>query len=232
MPPPMVPAPITPNLSDRQYRSILGHVGDLPDLAFGKEHVALGARLFGRDEVEERLPLELHALVERQVHRDLHRAQRRLPGLEAAEFLRIVAAHLLENLRVAACRLDLLVQIVGLARKQVRVDDLARKAERAFAQLPFLDQCVDHTPLQRLLRRERSAGEDDVERLFDASQARQALRTAGAGNEPELDLGQTEFRRWDRNPVMAHQRYFETAAQRGAVDGGDDRFWAAFQDAL
>jgi len=88
----------------------------------------------------------------------------------------------------------------------VRVDDLARKAERAFAQLPFLDQCVDHTPLQRFLRRERSAGEDDVERLFDASQARQALRAAGAGNEPEFDLRQTEFRRRDRNPVMARRR--------------------------
>jgi hypothetical protein len=31
---------------------------------------------------------------------------------------------------------------------------------------------------------------------------------------------------------MAHQRHFETASQRGAVDGGDDRFRAAFQDAL
>src|SRR6516162_10904668 len=46
-----------PHLSDRQYRGVLRHVGDLPDLAFGKEHVALGARLFGWDEVEERLPL-------------------------------------------------------------------------------------------------------------------------------------------------------------------------------
>ena len=34
------------------------------------------------------------------------------------------------------------------------------------------------------------------------------------------------------NSPPVHQRHFETAAQRGAVDGGDDRFWAAFQDAL
>src|SRR6516165_8382396 len=35
--------PDYPHLPDRQYRGVLGHVGDLPDLAFGKEHVALGA---------------------------------------------------------------------------------------------------------------------------------------------------------------------------------------------
>ena len=64
------------------------------------------------------------------------------------------------------------------------------------------------------------------------AQARQALRAAGAGNEPELDLRQAEFRRRDRNPVMAHQRHFETAAERRAVDGGDDRLRAAFEGVL
>jgi len=34
------------------------------------------------------------------------------------------------------------------------------------------------------------------------------------------------------NSPPVHQRHFETAAQRRAVDGGDDRFWAALQDAL
>ena len=76
------------------------------------------------------------------------------------------------------------------AQRHVRVDHLAGERDRAFAQLPFLDQRIHHAPFERLLGAERRARKDEVERILDAGEARQALRAAGAGNEPELDFGQ------------------------------------------
>ncbi len=64
------------------------------------------------------------------------------------------------------------------------------------------------------------------------AQSRQPLRAAGAGNEPELDFGQAEFRRRHRDAIMARQRHFEAAAERGAVNGGDNRLRIVFERIL
>ena len=86
------------DLLDRQRRRVVRHVGDLPDLALGEEHVALRRRLRREHEVHEQLALALQALVERQVHRRLDGADRRLPGLEAAELAGVVACRNLSKI--------------------------------------------------------------------------------------------------------------------------------------
>ena len=70
---------------------------------------------------------------------------------------------------------------------------------------------------------ERVAADDGGEGGGEADQAGQALGAAGARQEAELDLGQAEFRPRIGDPIVAGECEFEAAAQRGAVDGGDDR---------
>src|SRR5581483_12077478 len=73
----------------------------------------------------------------------------------------------------------------------------------------------------RLRRAYKIAGADHVERRLGADEPRQALRAARAGNDPELHLRQAHLRRRQRHAVMAAERHFEAAAERGAVDRGD-----------
>src|SRR5208282_4326644 len=220
------------DLLDRQNRRIVRHVGDLPHLALGKEYIALRLRLRRRDEIKKRLALALHSLVEWHVDCGLHRAQGALPGFEAAEFAGVVAANLLENLRAAAGRFDLVGEIADFAQWHVRVDDLAGECERPLTQFSFLDKLVDDAPLQGLLGRKRRTGKDNFQRILDADQPRQALGAAGAGDDPKLDLGLPESRRWHGDPIVAHESYFATAAQCRAMDRSDDRLGAAFDRGL
>ena len=184
-------------------------------------------RLLRRNEVEKGLTFELHAFVEWQIDRRLHGPHRRFPGFEAAEFARILLADFFENFRLAARRVDLVVEVAHLAQRHVRVDHLARESDRALAQFSFFDQRIDDAPFQRLFGAERRAGKDGVERIFPPDQARQALRAASAGNEAELDFRQAELGRGNRDAVMAHQSHFEAAAQRRAVNCRDDRLGTA-----
>ncbi len=57
-------------------------------------------------------------------------------------------------------------------------------------------------------------------------QTGKALTSAGAGDESELDFGQTElrFRVVGSDAIMAGERQLEAAAETGAVDGRDHRF--------
>ncbi len=217
---------------DRQRRRVVRYVGDLPRLALGKKHVTLGARLIGGNEIDKSLALELHAFVERQVDGGLDGPDRRFPGFEAAEFAGVVAANFLEYLRLAARRFDLVVEIADFAQRHLRVDDLAGESERAVAQFSLVGQRVDDAPLERLPGAERRSRQDGVERIFNAAQTRQPLRSAGAGNEAELDLRQAEFCRRYRDPVMADQSRLEAATQRRAMNGGDDGLRAALQRGL
>ena len=62
MPPPIVPAPMMPTLPDRDRRRVLRHVGNLPHLAFGEEHVALRGRLRALHQLHEQFALGCRAL--------------------------------------------------------------------------------------------------------------------------------------------------------------------------
>ena len=82
------------------------------------------------------------------------------------------------------------------------------------------------------LAADRRPRQDRLERRLRPDQARQALRAAGAGNEPELDLRQADLGRGNGDAVMADQRDLEAAAQRRAVDRGDDRLGAILDRGL
>ena len=67
------------------------------------------------------------------------------------------------------------------------------------------------------------AGEAKLHRLGFADRPRQALRAAGAGHDPQFDLGLAEFGRVGGENNIAHQGELAAAAQRKAGDRGDDR---------
>ena len=100
--------------------------------------------------------------------------------------------------------------------------DAAGKGDRGRGQIALGD-LVDDAVRKRFRRPDRLAGDDHLQRLLRSDQARQALRAAGAGQEAELDLGQADARRRGSDPEMAGERQLEAAAERGAVQGRDDR---------
>ncbi len=104
------------------------------------------------------------------------------------------------------------------------------EVDRAGAQV--IDDRVDQPGRCRRLGPELLAGRHHLERQLRSDEAWQALRTAGTGQEAELDLGQAELRRADGDAVMADERDLEAAAERGAVDRGDDRLRAVLDRRL
>ena len=97
--------------------------------------------------------------------------------------------------------------------------------DRAVEQVALHD-LVDQADFLGLRGGDRIAGGDHVERRLDADDARHALRAAGAGEDAELHLGKAELRRRHRDAIVAAERDFEPAAQRGAVDRDHDRLRA------
>ena len=102
MPPPIVPAPITPTFLTGIVGGVVRHVRDLPHLALGEEHVALRGRLRAGHQLHEQLALGGHAFVERQVHRRFDAADVVLGREEAAELARVGLAEVGEE--SPACR--------------------------------------------------------------------------------------------------------------------------------
>ena len=68
----------------------------------------------------------------------------------------------------------------------------------------------------------------DGQRHWHAAQARQALCAARSGNDADVDLGLTNLRIRGRDADVAGYRQLEPAAERRAVDGGDDGFGGVF----
>ena len=79
------------------------------------------------------------------------------------------------------------------------------------------------------------AGADGRERPIEGDQARRALGTAVAGQDPQVHLVLTEPRVLASDPNVAGHRELATAAEGEAVDASDDGFAQAFdaaEDAL
>ena len=123
---------------------------------------------------------------------------------------------------------------VGLGCSELRVV-VAQLAQRALLGQHFsgkgfaarrrtFDDLLDQAVLERFRRRDRIAADDHLHREFGADRARQALGAAGARQQAELHFGQPEPRLLGGDAVVACQSDFETAAERGAVNGGNDRF--------
>ena len=76
---------------------------------------------------------------------------------------------------------------------------------------------------QRFFGVDRLAGEDHLERLPAADEARQSLGTAREGQKAHRDLGHRERRAFGRDTDVAGERELEARARGVAVDSADDR---------
>src|SRR5882762_8088928 len=93
---------------------------------------------------------------------------------------------------------------------------------------------VHQSLLQGFGRAQLLAFQQQRQRLLEADQRGQAHHAAGTRQQPERDFGQSDhgMRRIDHDSAVAGQAEFEAAAQRSAIDGGDDRHLQFFQLAV
>ena len=189
MPPPIVPAPMMPTLLTGTRRRAFGA---------GRRSWQPGARRRRRsaarptrtpfDQFAEQLALDLHALVEGQVHRRLDALDVGLGRLEAAESLGVGLAEVGEELRRGAghapCRAP---SSAGASRPAI----LRAKAMRRVAQVCPRARVRPPGPWPgRLAAGTGSPTGHHLQRLGRADDARQPLRAAGAGQQAELHFGQ------------------------------------------
>ncbi len=96
------------------------------------------------------------------------------------------------------------------------------------------DDLVDDADLLGLRRLQALALQQQLhQRVDDADHAHAAHDAAGAGEQAELHLGEADDRAWvvDDHAVVRGQADLQAAAERRAVDGGDDRLAQGLQAA-
>ena len=88
--------------------------------------------------------------------------------------------------------------------------------------------------MRALQRPDLLALEQHLQRVAGLHQARDALRAAGAGKQPDLDLGQADAGRVGvrHDAVMAGERQLEGAAEADAVDRRGERLAAGLEPAV
>ena len=148
---------------------------------------------------------------------------------EAAELAGVGLAEVGEDLRVAARRLDLLVDVAHPPQRTVLGQHLAREGDGALAQLTFLHQLVDHAHLLAFTGRHVHAGGHHLQRLLRSNQPRQPLRAAGARQQAEIDFRQSAAGGRHGHAIITAQRGLQPAAEGGAVDSGDGRLRRALE---
>ena len=90
---------------------------------------------------------------------------------------------------------------------------------------------VHEAPRQRLRGRDAARQEDHLLRAPFADDPRQALGAARAGDDGDRRLRQPEHGVRGRDAQVARERELEAAAERHAVDGGDDGLGQAVERA-
>jgi hypothetical protein len=130
-----------------------------------------------------------------------------------------------EQLGVAPVLGDLVVAVAHLLERQAVGHSTVRERDRGRPQVarPAVHDLVDEPALDRLRRVDVAARRHHLERLRHADQTREPLRTSGAGQQAEVDLGEPELRGRERDAVVGAQRDLEAAAERGPVDRSDHR---------
>ena len=103
-----------------------------------------------------------------------------------------------------------------------------REGDGAFQQIA-VDHGVDDARLDGPRGGDRLALGAHLECERRPAQPRQPLRAAGAGNDPEVHLGLTDLRGGDSDAVVARHGELEAAAERVAVNRGDERLAGVFQ---
>ncbi len=198
-----------------------GTPGDLGRFALGEERVALRLRLIARHQLEEALAFLLQPFIERQVDGGADRVGGGERRFQPARPLGQGRDRVGEDRAVGLGRRKLAVVVAQLAQRTLLGQHLAGK--RLAAGGGTFDDFLDQAVLERFAGADRIAADDHLDREFGTDRARQALRAAGARQQAEFHLGQAEFGVLGRDAEMTGERDFETAAKRGAVNGGNDR---------
>ena len=227
MPPPIVPAPITPTDLIGTVGVLGRHVRDLRRLALGEEGVALRGGFGAGDQFAEQFGLA------RETGLEIGRIDRRLHGLDdvprrlvAAEGAGIFRWKCLKQLRLAARLGELVVAVPHAPERPALGEDSAGECHGLVLQPALLDDRIDEAEVERLRGLHRLAARHDLQRAFDADDARQPLGAAGAGKQPQQHLRQADRGRGHRDAIVAGERGLEPAAERSAVDRRDDRLGA------
>ena len=210
------------NLGDWTRLGAFRHARDLGGFTLGKERVALRLGLIADHQFEKAVALALHALIKRQIDRGADRISAGERRLKAPRLLGHRGHGIGEDRPIGARRGELAVIIAQPAQRPLLGQHLAR--ERFAASNGVFDHFVDQTMAERFCGTDRITTKDHLYRELRANRARQALRTARPGQQPELHLRQAELGALDRNAEVTAERGFQAAAERGAVDRGDDRF--------
>jgi hypothetical protein len=178
------------HLRDGAARRVLGHVGNLRGRALAEERVAQGPRFRAVHEVDEKLALDADALVERLVDGRRHR----LDAFQRRGKVLHHGAHAV--LREGQERLGIVVLHFPVAKLRERAlfrGHLLREGHGALDEVA-LDDLVQKPRLGELLRGHGVAGDDHVERHFEADGPRQALRAARPGQQADLHFRQRDLR--------------------------------------
>ena len=173
------------------------------------------------DELEEALALLLQAFVERQVDRGADGVGRGERRFQAARLLGQRGDRIGEDRDIGLGGGELAVVVAQLAQRALLGQHLAGKGFAAGGRT--FDDLLDQAVLERFRGADRIAADDHLDRELRTDRARQALRAAGARQQAELHFGQAEPGFLDRHAKVACQRDLEAAAERGAVNGGNDR---------
>ena len=98
---------------------------------------------------------------------------------------------------------------------------LGRQHQRPGVQLVGPHHLVDQPDAQRLVGGDLAAREHELLGLGGADEARQSLRAAAAGDDPEQDLRLAQLGSLRGNPQVARQRQLAPTAQGEPGDGRD-----------
>ena len=212
-------------------RHLRGPAGALVELLHRDEQRAdHGSRLRRAQDLRE--PARLHA--QRQIHRQL---QPFIDGLQDGARGRIVVVGLAPVDRIGGWERHHAGLGIDRAARQPEIFPVPWRLGGAAGLDPILgalDQVgrghdrIDELQALGLRDPELIALEQKLQRIRRLEQPRHSLGAAGAGEQPDLHLGQADARLLGvgGDAVVAGEAKLKTAAQHRAVDGGDPRLAA------
>ena len=156
-----------------------------------------------------------------KIDRRADRVSRRERRLQAARLLGHGGDRIGEDRAVGLGRRKLGVVVAQLAQRTVLREHLARESFTARSR-PF-DDLLDQAVLQGFGRADRLAADDHLHRLLGPDRRGSRCVPPAPGNRPSLTSGRPSRASVVATRIVADERQLEAAAERGAVDRGDDR---------
>ena len=200
---------------------------DLRSGTLGEEHVAQRCGLRVHHAGHERLALEQDAFGEGRGHCRLDEVDNLLVCEQVALGLREARTRRGEEICGQGSGVDGACAYQG-QRRAVGYHFL-RERDGTGEQVALHD-AVDDASGSRDLGGDWVAAQDELERGSRANETRETLRATGAGQQAEFHFRQTDLRRGHSHAVVAGERCFEAATERGAMNGRDDGLGGAFHD--